>query len=370
MENSHQKAREYQKIKNRLLFVHLFGTPLFLLIAMLTPVSAFFRDGALVLTDNPYLGFVCYFFFFSLYMLVFDFPFSYYSSYAVEHQFQLSNQTWRAWLVEWFKKALLSFGLSCALLLGLYALIWNFPRTWWLLAWVAYAFVSYVLGKIFPVVIVPLFYRYGKVEDDALKKRVVSLCERFRLPVENVFSINLSKTTKKANAAFMGLGKTKRVVLSDTLLDNFNHDEIDVVVAHELAHYRHHDIWKQFAIGVVTSLVAFWITFMMLGPLAIRLNFEGAADMASMPLLFLIFYLFHLILMPIQNGYSRHIERAADRFALEALQGPAFFISCMEKLGDMNLADPNPNPIMEWLFFDHPPLGKRIEMAKQWTGEK
>jgi len=364
MKNVTEKSKAYQKKKQVLTLFHLAYTPAVLLLAIATPLSLVFKSWAGGVVANDYAVVALYFVIFSLYTLVLDFPFSYYSGFTLEHQFDLSNQNFSAWLKDFFKKALLSFALSILLIEALFALIWRFPSTWWLLAWAGFALVSYGLGKIFPVWIVPLFYKYGKVEDEGLKNRILDLAARYGLPVENVYSINLSKTTKKANAAFMGMGKTKRVVLSDTLLENFTGDEIETVVAHELGHFKHRDIWKQLAFGLVLSLVSFWIAFQLLTPTSGFFGFEGAGDVAMLPLLFLIFYGVSLVLMPLQNGFSRRLERAADRFALIAYPHREVFISCMEKLGQVNLADADPHPLYEWFFYDHPAIGKRIRMAQ------
>jgi len=365
--SSVDKAKAYQRKKQELTLFHLVLTPLVLLLAILTPMSLLLRQGATAVSTNPWIVVALYFLFFTFYMLLFDFPYSWYSGFSLEHRFGLSNQNFRAWLVNFFKKSLLAFLLSVALVEGLYALIRHFPDHWWVLAWASYALVSYVLGKIFPVLIVPLFYKYSKVEDDALKTRIFDLAKRYGLPVENVYALNLSKTTKKANAAFMGIGKTKRVVLSDTLIDQFTPDEIETVVAHELGHFKHHDIWRQLALGLVTSLISFWIVFSLMAPAAKFFGLEGVGDIASLPLLFLVFYAFSLVITPVQNGFSRVLERAADRFALKAFPHPDVFVSCMDKLGKVNLADPDPNPVYEWFFYDHPAIGKRIQMAKEWA---
>lgn len=359
------RAKEYQRIRQILTLVHLVLTPAVLLLSILTPLSFLFKEWAIAVTENLYGIVALYFLFFSLYALIFDFPPAFYSGFILEHRFQLSNQTLRAWFVDFWKKSLISFALSLALIEGLFALIWISPDRWWLWAWAGYAAVSYVLGKLFPVLIVPLFYKYGKVEDESLKKRILDLASHYGLPVENVYSLNLSKTTKKANAAFMGLGRTKRVVLSDTLIDHFNADEIETVVAHELGHFKHHDIWKQLAFGMVTSLAAFWIAFRTIEPWAESLGFDGAGDIATLPLIFFIFYVFYLFLMPLQNGFSRWAERNADYFALKAFPKREVFVSCMEKLGRVNLADPKPNPVFEWFFYDHPSIAKRIRMAQE-----
>lgn len=364
-EYSVEKAKAYQKKKQVLTLAHLALTPLILIVTFATPLSIYFRDLASSIAANPYALVFFYFVFYSLAMMIFDFPLGFYSGFMIEHQFGLSNQTLAVWFVDFLKKTLLSFGLSLILLELLYALIRHFPAGWWFFAWLGYAGVSYILGKLFPVLIVPLFYKYSKIGDNSLRKRIVDLAARYGLPIENVYSLNLSKTTKKANAAFMGMGKTKRVVLSDTLLEGFNGDEIETVVAHELGHYKHKDIWKNLALGMILSFFGFRLVFHLLDPWSRAFGMEGALDVASLPILFSLFYIFYLILMPLQNGFSRRIERAADRFSLQAFPHPNVFISCMDKLGKVNLADPNPHPLYEWFFYDHPAVAKRIEMAKK-----
>ncbi len=252
-----EKAKEYQRKRQVLTLVNLVWTPALLFLVAATPLTHAFKAAGSEVSLNPYAVLGLYFLFFSFVTLAADFPLSLYSGFILEKQFDLSNQNFGAWFTEFLKKSVLSFALSLALLEALYALVWHFPTRWWILAWAGYAAVSYVLGKLFPVLIVPIFYKYGAVEDESLKKRILDLAGRYELPVENVYSLNLSKTTKKANAAFMGLGRTKRVVLSDTLISNFTSAEIETVVAHELGHYKHKDIWKQLAFGAVTSIVAF-----------------------------------------------------------------------------------------------------------------
>ena len=362
------QAKAYQRKRQLLTFIHLILTPSLLLVAIVMPISQMFNLWSFQISSNLYAALACYFVFFALYTLIFDFPLAFYSGFLLEHQFALSNQTLLAWVKDFFKKSALSFLLSLLLLEGLFALIWNFPSLWWIFAWAGYALVSFGLGKVFPVLIVPLFYKYGKLENQSLKEKIFNLANRYGLPLENVYTLDLSKTTKKANAAFMGMGKTKRVVLSDTLLANFTEEEIETVVAHELGHFKHHDIWKQLGLGILTSLAGFWIVFRLMEPLTHFFGFNGPADIASMPLLFLIFYVFGLGLMPLQNGFSRCLERAADGFALSACPDRNVFISCMEKLGKVNLADPDPHPLYEWIFYDHPSIGKRIRMAKMQAG--
>ena len=368
MEPTDLRAKEYQIIRRRLSIFELVLTPSLLGILIASGWTFGMRQNAIGFAGANDAGVVAvYFLLFSLFFLIFDLPLAFYSGFVLEHQFDLSNQSFGQWLLDLGKKTLLSFVLSLALLECLYLIIRMDHTRWWIWAWAAYAFVSYVLGKVFPVVIVPLFYKYGRLEDKELEAKVLELAARFDMPVGNVYSLNLSKTTKKANAAFMGIGRTKRVVLSDTLIQNFTHSEVEVVVAHELGHYKHRDVWRLLAFGLVTSLVAFAAGFWGMNALAPRLSLNSQADVAGLPLLFLIFYAVHLVLMPVMNGYSRRRERAADVFALNALETREVFIGSMKKLGAQNLADPEPPAWYEWFFYDHPSIAKRIEMAEKWT---
>ena len=359
------QSKAYSKRRQQLTLIHLFLTPALLALTFMTPISITIKEIAGQWIENRYAVVAIYFLLYSLFMLVIDFPLTYYSGYALEKKYDLSNHSLGSWFADLMKRSILSFLLSTGLILALYFLIWKYPNQWWVLAWAGFAAVSYIMGKLFPVLIVPLFYKYGNVENEMLKERIHSLADRYKLPIQNVYSINLSRTTKKANAAFMGMGKTKRVVLSDTLLEHFTNDEIETVVAHELGHYRHKDIWKQLIFGLISSFLGFALAFNLMDPLAQHFGLGGVSNVASLPLLFFVFYLFYLVLTPLQNGFSRYVERAADLFALKAFPQPEVFIACMRKLAEVNLADPEPPGWYEWFFYDHPAIGKRIQMAER-----
>lgn len=360
-----EKAKAYQKERQRLTLINLFLTPAILALVLASGLSHLFRNFAERITVQPFVIVGLYFAFLSIVTLLFDYPFSFYSGFVIEHRYGLSNHTFASWLKDVAKKSVLSFALSLVLIELMYAIIWTFPSHWWLISWGGYLFVSYGLGKVFPIWIVPLFYKYGPVANESLKKRIYALAERYQMPLENIYSLNLSKSTKKANAAFMGLGKTKRVVLSDTLLEHFTPDEIEVVVAHELGHFKRRDVWKQLLVGAISSFIAFWLASVWLPVTSENLGFKSVGDVASLPFLFLIFYGFFLVVTPLLNAHSRWIERNADRFALKAFPFREHFVSCMQKLARVNLADPEPHPIFEWFFYDHPSIGKRIRMAQK-----
>jgi STE24 endopeptidase len=361
-----ENAKAYQRIRHWLHLVSLLLTLFILASVLVFGLSNQFYAWASSLGGGSYVTLALYFLFFSIYTMALGFPLSVYSGYRLEHRFSLSNQTLSAWFQDYAKRQLLSFLVAAILVLALYALIWNAGSVWWVWAWLGYAGFGLVLGKLFPVLIIPLFYKYSPIADAQLKRKIEALAAKHRLSIENVYSLNLSRTTKKANAVFTGLGKTKRVILSDTLLNSFTHDEIEAVLAHELGHYQHKDIWKQFGLGTVFTFAGFGLIAAYYGPLAAALNFSGIADMRAFPLLCLMSFVFGLVAGPLSNMFSRRAERQADQFALRVMGVREPFVTCMEKLAELNLADPNPHPLIEFLLYDHPAVGRRIQMAREY----
>ncbi|MBI1977565.1 MAG: M48 family metallopeptidase [Candidatus Omnitrophica bacterium] len=363
---SEDRNKAYQRQRNWLTLYGLLLSLAILTVAIVFRLTFLFHDRASQITSSSFGIVFFYFLFFSIYSLVLSLPLSFYSGFILEHRYELSNQSFLSWLWEHAKKELLSFGIAAVLVLLLYALIWNFETNWWFLAWIGYAVFSLVLGKLFPVLIVPLFYKYSPIADEVLRKRIEVLADQFGVKIQNVYSLNLSKTTKKANAAFTGFGKTKRVILGDTLLNSFNHDEIETVLAHELGHYKHHDIWKQFGFGILLSFIGFWLAAQALDAFSGPLGYLGAGDVRSFPLLCLVFFIFSLVISPAGNAFSRFAERKADQFALDVTKDTKSFISAMQKLSNTNLADPNPHPLIEFFLYDHPAIGKRIQVAEHY----
>jgi len=358
------KAKEYSKIKIRLTIVNLILTVTLLFVVTFSGLTCIFRDWAIGLSGNYFLVIFFYFIFFYLFSFVFDFPLDLYSSFVLEHKFNLSNQNFKSWFWDDCKKRLLALGIGFILLEMLYGIIRLSPQRWWLWCWAFWIFFSIILGKLAPVIIIPLFYKYQEIKDEKIKELIMRLVEGTKLKISNVYSLNLSKTTKKANAAFCGIGRTKRVVLGDTLISEFNPEEIESVVAHEVGHYTMRHIWKNILFSASSSLIAFYLAYLALANSLSTFGFNGQEDVATFPLICLIFFSFNLAILPLQNAYSRKMEREADEFALNKTKRPNDFITTMEKLGRMNLSDPSPHPFVEFIFYSHPSLKKRIDWAK------
>lgn len=290
-------------------------------------------------------------------------PFRYLSGFVLEHRYQLSNQDFKGWVIKTVKGWLLAGPLGLFLLLGFYSLLRFTGDAWWIWATVGSLALMLVLGRILPVVILPLFYKVTPLEDTTLTQRLRRLAEGTGLTVEGVYRLGLSVETRKANAALAGLGRSRRVLLGDTLLDEFTPEEIEVVFAHEVGHHVHRHLPKIIIWSVITSAVGFWLIDVVLHRAASGLGYASFDDPAALPLVMMVPMVFGLVLGPLQNAISRLFERQSDRYALARTRDPRAYRSAFVKLARMNKADPDPHPLAVFLFEDHPPIRERLALA-------
>ncbi len=300
-----------------------------------------------------------------------SFPLSCYSGHVLEHRFRLSTQGFGSWLWRYVKRNLVAAGLSLVLVLGLYWLIWTVGAWWWLAAAAAFFLVSILLGQLAPVLILPLFYRIEKLDAPELTDRLARLAQGVGLSIEGVYRMDLSAETVKANAMLAGLGRTRRVLLGDTLLSAFQPEEIEVVFAHEIGHHVFHHIRKVIVAGVLFSAAGFWVCDRLLAA-AWAVHGSGPIPYArlpvwTLPLVILILTLFTMLLEPLQNAVSRRFERQADRYALERTGLREAYLSAFRKLAKVNKDDPSPHWLEVLLFHSHPPVGQRLAMAEEFA---
>ena len=287
-------------------------------------------------------------------------PLSWYSGFHVEHRFGLSNQSALRWALERLKGLAIGVPLAAGAFCLLYFCLGKYGGLWWLPVGTALTLVSVVLARIAPVLIMPLFYRFTPIADGTLKERITGLCERAGVRVEGVFSFNLSKNTRKANAAFTGIGRSRRILLGDTLVNGFSDDEIETVFAHELGHYRFGHIRTGIIAGTVSTFAGLFVAARLYDASAAALHFSTATDLAALPLLAIWLSLYGLVTSPLGNMMSRRHERQADAYAVRTTGKREAFVSALRKLSATNLADPSPHPIVEFMFYSHPPVAKRI----------
>jgi STE24 endopeptidase len=306
-----------------------------------------------------------YFIVMLLHMVV-SLPLVYYSGHVLEHRFHLSKLTLGGWIMRYLKRNALALAFGMLLILGLYWLIWTTGPWWWLAAAGAFFCVTIILGRIFPLLIMPLFYKIERLEAPELAERMNELAAGTGLGIEGVYRIALSQETVKANAMLAGVGRSRRVLLGDTLLNHFSPDEIAVVFAHEIGHHVFRHVRKMLGIGLILSIAGFWIcdAFMK----ALIAQGGEPLDYAHLPVwtlpgILLVLTLFGTLLEPLMNAISRRHERQCDRYALERTRQPAAYVSAFNKLAQQNKDDPDPHWLEVFWLHDHPPIAERLAMA-------
>ena len=298
-----------------------------------------------------------------------ELPFGYLSGYALEHQYGLSVQTRRDWLSDQAKGKALSLPLELALIEGIYAALRRWPSRWWLVCAGAVVPLTAGLAQLFPVLIAPRFNRYEPLRDAELTARLTALAARAEIAVADVQQMDMSRRTSKANAFFTGIGPTKRIVLADTLLEQFSPEEIEGIVAHEAGHQAHRDIWRFIALAALSTLASAWAVD-KLASFALQrwpglTDAVDIADRRSLPVLGYAFALVGLALGPAQLAYSRRVERQADAFAVNLTGNAQAYAGALRRLSESNLADPQPSRLITVLLHSHPPLGERISAAER-----
>ena len=288
--------------------------------------------------------------------------------FRLEHRFQLSNQRLRSWGWDQIKAFLVGVVLAAIVTELLYFIIREVPQHWWLITWAVFLGLFVLLAQLAPVILFPIFYKFAPLQNEELKSRLVRLSEQAGTRVRGVYQWKLSEKSKKANAALTGLGRTRRIILADTLLENYSPDEIEAVLAHELGHQVHRHILKSIAVQAAITFVGFWTANEALQYAIDHSNrFTGLADFANLPLLALVSTVLSLLVLPALNAYSRYNERQADRYAFRSIVSVEPFISAMNKLADQNLAERTPSRFVEWFFHSHPATSRRVAAAEAWA---
>lgn len=338
----------------------------FLLVLIYLDISRNFLECARSYVESRLLLIVIYFTALYVAYSLLTLPFAYLGGYCIEHKYGFSTQSKRAWFIDWVKSFLVSYLLGLVVFGVIYIVIPAATMLWWLWLSLIMVGISVVLANIFPVVILPLFYKTIPLEDDELKKGIFDLCSHAQLKVRGIFSINLSSKTTKANAAVAGLGNTKRILVGDTLLSKYEKGEILAALAHEMTHYRKHHIWLLMIWQSLITILMFYL-FYRVQPFAYSFfGFGQASEIAAFPVFALVFAAFSYLLRPLGAALSRYYERKADGGALSLTGDPDAFIRLIAKLCNEQLSVAYPNPIIEWYQYSHPSPGKRIAFAENW----
>jgi STE24 endopeptidase len=294
-------------------------------------------------------------------------PVAWYRTFVLERRYELSTEPFATWLKDHFK----AFGIATVFALvaaeAVYLLmVWR-PLDWWLWAAVGATAVTIILARLAPVILLPLFYTFTPLERPNLVARLVSLSKRAGVPVLGVFEWGLGAKTRRANAALVGSGATRRILLSDTLLADYTDDEIEVILAHELGHHVHRDIPKGLLMEFLVLLGSFGAAAAVLNAAWQPLGLATPSDVAGLPLLILVVGAVSVAATPLLHALSRLNERRADEFALDLTDHREPFISAMKRLGSQNLSEENPSRLAVILYHTHPPIEERIRRASGAT---
>jgi STE24 endopeptidase len=365
------EARRYNRIHRWLGMADMFIGFALLVALRATGWTASLRDWAYRLGSQHYFfAIFLYVLMFSAIMKVLGSPLDFYG-YRIERQYKLSNQKLGAWLWDELKGWLVGLVMTTLFVEIVYAIIRIAPQKWWIIAWAVFVGLFLLIMQLAPVVLFPIFYKFEPLNNDGLRERLTRLGERAGTKVRGVYEWKLSEKSKKANAALLGIGATRRIILADTLLQNYSDDEIEAVLAHELGHHVRRHILKGILMQVAITLFGFWLTDQVLRyapghdwfpALDTRLY-----DFANLPLIILVAAVLGYLLMPAMNAISRRHEREADLYAWENIAAVEPFVTAMTKLADQNLAERTPSRFVEWFFESHPSIQKRITAAESWA---
>jgi STE24 endopeptidase len=364
MDEAISRAKAYSSAKQYLALCSTALSLLFFLGLILSRGSDLIAHFSYSVSQNPYIAAFLFIVIAGGLLEIVSFPISYEKSFALERRYGLLRQSFVSWIKDYFKGQVLSSVLFFVMFFIFYFLVRNFPRLWWAYAGIANFFISIVLARVFPMFIIPMFYKLSKISDTTLKDRINDLAKRAGVEILDVYNIGLGAKTSKANAAVCGIGKSKRILLSDTLLAKYSQDEIEVTLAHELSHHRHRHFWKLnffnfivmvFALCYIDKILLMLISF---GVISSKYSIE------AFPFIAAFFILYNFMVLPLVNLISRIYEKQADKDAISLTRKPAALSGLMKKLSGQNLSDPSPGFLSKIFFYSHPPASERIAFAE------
>jgi STE24 endopeptidase len=365
------KASRYHRAKRRVTVLATAGAAAVLALLLVSGGSVRLRDLSVMATaSTPDAGstVAVYVLLLSLVQALLTLPLAFYDDYLIEHRYGLSSESHGEFMRDHGKAALFNIGLALAGAEVVYAAMRTWPRGWWIVSSAALGCGLVVLAVLAPVTLFPLFYRFRPLDRQSLQERLTALSRRAGVRVLGVYEWGLGAKTRRANAALVGSGRTRRVLVSDTLLADYSDDEIEAILAHELGHHVHHDMSTAMAVQAALILTSLGLSALTLRMLWRPLGLLGPSDVAGWPVLLLTGGALVLCATPIVNLLSRHHERRADRYALALTNRPAAFVSAIRRLGVQNLAETNPSRLTLCLFHSHPPVGERIGAAGDFVG--
>lgn len=361
-----QLAKEYARIRRRLMVLDLIIGVVYVSAWLVFGWSKTLKELLSTWTTNEWLLVAGFGLVFGGIYFFLTLPVNYYSGFILPHRYGLSTQTLRGWIIDLVKGVAVSALLGGIILEVIYAILRAYPDTWWLIAAGVLLLFTVILSNLAPVLLMPIFYKFTPLQEDhaQLVSRLLQLADKTSTRVQGVYEFDMSSRTTAANAALVGLGNTRRIILGDTLLAEFTPDEIETVLAHELGHHVHKDIPLGILFESLLTVVGLYIASVGLSWGVSVFGFESPADIAALPLFMLVIGAYSLITMPLGNAFSRWREHRADEFALRITGKGEAYAAALTRLANQNLGEADPEPWVEFLLYSHPALNKRISMAE------
>jgi STE24 endopeptidase len=359
------KSARYHRLKRRAGLASGLATIVVLGGFLLTGASAALASAARAISPSPVASIALYVLGLGVVIETTAFPLALYRNFFLERHYGLFSGVFGGWIRDYLKALGVGLLLGTAAAEAVYFLLARFPSLWWLISAALFVAAIALMANLAPTLLLPMFYKFRPLERESLRSRLVDLSARAGVPVLGIYEWAMGEKTRTANAALVGTGRTRRIILSDTLLAAYTEEEIEVVMAHELGHHVHRDILTALVVQSVLVLAGFFCAALVLNASWRSLGLRSPADVAGLPLLLLAGGGIMRAATPLVNGLSRRNERRADGYALTMTAQPAAFISAMKRLGAQNLAEENPSRAVLWLFHSHPPVAQRIEAARQ-----
>lgn len=363
-----KQAKEYARIKRRLWAFSQGLSTVYALLWLFTGWGTGLRDWLSGFITSPWLLVAAFSAIFTGIYAVINIPLGYYTGFVLPHRFDLSTQERKDWVADQLKNLAISIIFGLFIIELVYWLFRTQEDTWWLWLTGGMLLFSVLLTNLSPILIMPIFNKFTPLSEEHadLAERLLRLAEKANTRVKGVFKMDISRRSRQANAFLTGIGNTRRIVVGDTLIENFSNDEIETVLAHELGHHVHKDMAWLIGFGTLLTALGFYLVFLAMNWAISTFGLSGVSDPANLPVLMILLSLYELVVMPIDNAFSRWREGLADDYALETTGKTQAFAAAFTRLANQNLGEVDPEPWVVFLFYNHPPLNARIKKAENW----
>lgn len=365
-----EKAMRYYRSGNVLWGIETLWGLIVPALLLFSGFSARLRDAARKVGRNWFLTVAIYGILFTLVTFLLDLPLAYYTDFVRQHAYGLSDQAAGKWWSDTFTGLVISLVFIALTLWFPYLLLRRSPRRWWLYTGLmSIPLLAFILF-ITPIWIEPLFNKFGPMKDKALESQILALADRAGIEGSRVYEVDKSVDTKTVNAYVTGFLGSKRIVLWDTTLAKLDKPQVLLVMGHEMGHYVLGHVPQLIVLAALLVLFGLWVIHRTAGGLIARyrdrFGFSELADVASVPLMSLLFSLVTLVILPAVLAFGRHTEHEADRFGLEITRDNHACATAFVRLQAENLSNPRPGLLYKLWRSDHPPLGERIDFCNEY----